>query len=1248
MDYILLLARPRPYHPLSLGTPSQSYLSHTHTTTSLRQPTCFNNTRPTRHPPTPPPSPPALGDERQAAAATFKAMDQQAASLLSNLKRPAVSSDSKVNALNSLKSDIKHYRVPESAQPTIFECLKLAITQQTSAHLAASAFSTLGHLLKRLSIQDASGNSIQQLVPRILPVLQERMGDLREPLRACASQSLSDIYPYLGSDVERIVREEALGGNHARQKETAIGWVVRMHNEQGMAFKSYVGPIVACLENADEHVRDAAKHALVELFSSASERAKADLKKQLKAYSVRHGIEQFILAQIGVNSRPAPPAQEPDTDMLASTRSLPVLDHVAAFAETLNSEAAKPPPVEVIPMDPIYMLSERELSDTMRDMLPHFEGKETEHNWMPRDKAVLKIRRMLMGNSPTEYHHAFMAGIKSLIDGILKVANTLRTTMSTNGCLCVQELMKTLGSAMDSHTEILLQSFVKMSSATKHIASENGRQTADVVFQHCTYNSRVMQHIWNAYQDKNASTRQCATEWIQTVLKRQAGYKSHFESSGGLELAEKCIKRGLDDANPKVKERTRAVYWTFAKVWPEKANAIMDKLDPKARSLLEKDSNNPNAALHGGSTSSTTGAATRPGGRATLKELMAEQRRAKSAARNLPERSSSAMANLTPSKPKPELRAQSRGPSKLRSENRTTSAASHASAEPTTSSKGSSLMSGPVRRPRRPEIQRPQTADPYASRRLLRPETPANGTPSNNSPKGTGASKGIPTTSASRNRAKTAAQTGPSREPSPSIPRRSPLPGPRQVTASRPSSKSSNAPPAREFSAPREDDFTMVMPSGRDNVGHDKRVTALSSARPALDKTTSVDSGIPSNTDEDNFTMVMPSLGHSLREGSPLNYRSPMKGMFEEARERLDRPASSHSRKQSDPFFEMSRKSPVSRRSSPAKSGSPQDVEVQIYEDPEASDRADTPANDERQVLSELPLNENVRVQSPTQSVDSHTSPAGSPIRQMESRSPGSEQDRTEALRNRRLLTSGIERIRTRALDAHGFRRVQDLAKCQLDIWDGGAKYDELMSVLLEYLRSFPTDTRLGQLPSSKSAGLKSQALSVVRALLILQRKYAGAWHANALISVLVARQAADSNVVSDIERTVDEIVKVAPPTPCIEAVNEHLSSATLGEETSSARSTALSLNTLRALLFSARSRKTELSTELQQGLARTSARYLEDADAEVRKADVELACEVFTRFGDEKSGFWGEFKGVEEGRLGLLTYYIARKERAN
>lgn len=143
--------------------------------------------------------------------------------------------------------------------------------------------------------------------------------------------------------------------------------------------------------------------------------------------------------------------------------------------------------------------------------------------------------------------------------------------------------------------------------------------------------------------------------------------------------------------------------------------------------------------------------------------------------------------------------------------------------------------------------------------------------------------------------------------------------------------------------------------------------------------------------------------------------------------------------------------------------------------------------------------------------------------------------------------------------------------------------------------------------------------------------------------------QAAESNVVSDIERTIDEIVKLTNnPTSCIDTINENLSSSTPEDSPASARATALSLNTLRALLLSSRSHKIDVSTETAAALAHTAARFLEHADAEVRKSDVELACEVFSRFGDDKATFWGEFKGVEEGRLGLLTYYIARRERAN
>lgn len=1186
-------------------------------------------------------------------------MDQKAADLLGALKRPAARSDTKLELLNNLKSDIKHLRVPEGLQNTIFECLRLAIAQQASASLASSAFSTLGHLIKRLKIQDASGHAITQLAPKLFPAIHDRLGDLREPVRACASQALTELYPYLGEDVEHMIREEAIAGSNKHAKEAGMQWVLRMHKEESMPFKSYVSDMVARLEDADGNVRETGKSVLIELFKDAPDRAKTDLKKQLKAHSVRHAIESQVLIQIGgtVASRPqtANVQAETEVDLAASTRSLPTLDHGAHFAESINGEAAQPPPPETVQMDPIYMHSAREVEDMFRDMLPHFEGKESEQNWMPRDKNIMKLRRVLKGNAPNEFHIAFMAGIKSTIDGMLKVANSLRTTMSSNGCQFVQELARTMGPAIDPHVEMLLQSFIKMTAATKHIAAENGRVTADALFQNLSYNARMMQHVWLAAQDKNVSTRQCAPGWLKTILTKQAGYKQHFEHSGGVDLTEKSIKKGLEDANPKVKESTRATYWTFAKSWPDKADALMSKLDDKSKLALQRDSHNPNASLH----ASQAGAAvakSRPAessSRMALREVMAEQRRAKQA---LADRPVSAMAQLSPVKHRSNAthNTTGRAPSNIshlhKSETRVASTASNVSATPSESSgaasKRSALMSGPVRRPRRPEINRPQTADPYAARRMMRPETPAHGSPADSPPKGTANSKSsIPTSSTVRNRSRTAGTAAGSPAGSP-IKSRAHLAS--SVTESRPTSKGSIVAHGEDHSHVQEDHFTMVM-SQPARPAPARAVFAPGHKRPALGQTMSVDNGIVGLGEDEGFTMVIPSNlpGNQQRARSPLAYRSPMKAMFEQARDKLERSVSPP-REQGHPsgIDEAIEASMPARRDSPTKQ---QNEEVQVYEDPFTAEPADAPADGERKVLTELPLNENVRMQSPTQSNGSSTSPTGSPRQVPEATVPAvpqSPQDRAEVLRNRRLLGSGIERIRARTLDAHGLRRVQDLAKSNLDIWDGGKKYDELMTVLLDYLQNFDQDPRLTQ-SATKAAGLKAQAVNLVRGLLTVHRKSALAWHAKALVTLMICRQGVDSNshILTDMERAASDIVEQAAPQSCIDATLDYFPA--VGAEKGSARSVAMALTTLRSLLASAAAKKLDLGAERKIKIAQTAARYLDDLDAEVRKADVELASDLFELFGSSKAEFWNEFKGTDEGRLGLLTYYIARRGKA-
>lgn len=263
-----------------------------------------------------------------------------------------------------------------------------------------------------------------------------------------------------------------------------------------------------------------------------------------------------------------PPPPQPRAERPISARRAEALQPDVGFAESLAME--QPPPMEAVSMDPLHIYTQRELEDVFRDMAPHFEGRETEQNWLARDKSTTKLRRILKGNAPTEFHGAFLAGMKSILDGILKVANTLRTTMSTNGCQLVQELAKTLGHAIDPWVEILLQSFIKMCAATKNISAQNGNMTVDAILSNVSYTSRILQHVSFASQDKNVQPRTHSANWVKTLIRK---HKSQIEHSGGLDTLEKIIKKGVTDANPKVREAYRSTYWTFALVWPQRAEA---------------------------------------------------------------------------------------------------------------------------------------------------------------------------------------------------------------------------------------------------------------------------------------------------------------------------------------------------------------------------------------------------------------------------------------------------------------------------------------------------------------------------------------------------------------------------------------------------------------------------------------------------------------------------------------------------
>ncbi|KAF2153988.1 hypothetical protein K461DRAFT_209045, partial [Myriangium duriaei CBS 260.36] len=1007
-------------------------------------------------------------------------MDVQAANLLATLRRTAAPPEQKLTLLSNLKSDIKHYRVPEQAQGPIFECLKLAISQQSSINIVTAALSTLGHLVKRLKIQDPEGRAIALHAPRLFSTLQDRLGDSRDSHRVGALQSFVDLHPFCALDVEHVIREEAIAGSNARSKEMGMQWVVRMHEEQGLAFKSFVPVMVACLEDADGTVRDAAKSALVDLFRTASTPAKNDLKKQLKLQTVRQSIVTQILAQIGASDRPERPP--PTTDFAASTRSLPAFDHTAHFAESMNSEEAKPPVQEEVHMDPMFVDSQRELEDIFRDMMPHFEGRESEENWMLRDKDITKLRKLTKGNAPSEYHSAYMTGIKQLQEGTLKAANSLRTTMMTNGCHLVQELARTLGPAMESMVETYLQNFVKMCAATKSIAAQNGNQTADTIFQYVSYNVRLMQHIWFAAQDKNKQPRIYAAAWLRTVLGRQAGSKTHFEHTGGLELTEKTIKKCLVDADPKVKESMRATYWAFAKSWPEKAEAMMDSFDDKVKSALERDPHNPNATQASFSASTTSRAS---GARSALRDRIAA---GKKAANAQPGRPVTAMASMSPAKSKSmanlSARAKAMGPpsaSRIVSNASVMSTATVDSLSSSTSTatvRPNSLMSGAARRPvKRPELSRPATADPYAMRKVMRPETP-NKSPVRSPAHSTASRQTAAQSTIARNR------IGRLGSPAASPLRNNTA---KSSTETRPLSK--DALEALDDSSRSNGDFTMVLPS----VVSRETASSAAKKRPEIESSRSYDTAVQGLGIEEDFTLVLPSA-HSARSSlrmasSPVHTKSPLNGRIASPRaltpDRRDTP-------QPDPATK-----PVSRQGSPLKTFSAPaepEQEVKIYEDPFTSTTAPSAVAgaEAPTVLTELPVNE---THSPPPAIEEpQTNGVLSPPTTDPLSPPLSPQSKAEKLRSRKLLQSGIQRIRARTLDTHGYRKVNELVRTvdandlfgSSDDGEVPRLYTDLLGALTTFLSTAPGTTPVPDRPTSRTTGaeVKRQAFSLLKALL--------------------------------------------------------------------------------------------------------------------------------------------------------------------
>ncbi|KAK9451051.1 clasp N terminal-domain-containing protein [Limtongia smithiae] len=576
--------------------------------------------------------------------------------------------------LSYLRHEFKHQAVEPKALETYVTCLvKLSWEQDTK--LSQYALACLCHLVKRIYYQDQS--KLRRYANEIVPVLIEKLADGNCKVHDIARKALTDYWRAAPLDVERCLRKHGFLNDEEVVRERVLEFLCTLQEAERKLFsvRTMLFDVVATLKDASPDVRETCKTSLVELYQSASQQSVSDLLSEMQTQQIDRTVIEDILTRLNMTSLLAPPtasspvivASVPASDStlacdkiesqfstLALQKRVP-LAPIATTGEntsitaplptttlltttsTMTTSTPLPSGIELLlksitgtlteDMKAQYVLSAHDIEVLIEGMVPAFEGKETEVNWSARQQHVITLRALVRGNAFEEYPIAFVAGIRILADGIARVTNSLRTTLSAHACKLILDLAALCGAAaVDPFIDTFAHCLVRLSSSTKKIAAQNAHAAFSVLLAHASFSPRVASVIVvPACRDKNASTRLFAATWLRllllVVVAGSTGLKKELAAAGYVEQFEGAIKSGLGDANPKVREGIRPTYWDFQALWPQRAELIMNDVDAMARKALEKANPRPNSAAGAQSITTTTAVSS-----AALRKTIAEKR----------------------------------------------------------------------------------------------------------------------------------------------------------------------------------------------------------------------------------------------------------------------------------------------------------------------------------------------------------------------------------------------------------------------------------------------------------------------------------------------------------------------------------------------------------------------------------------------------------------------------------------------
>ncbi len=150
--------------------------------------------------------------------------------------------------------------------------------------------------------------------------------------------------------------------------------------------------------------------------------------------------------------------------------------------------------------------------------------------------------------------------------------------------------MKNLDSHIQPHLDNLLPGLIAVCGSTKAVNQKNANDVIVNICNHAGYSPRLFYHVCAASKDIRNPPRTYAPEWLNILLQK---YRTQMDRDRDGGLAGTAIFQGLTDGQVKVRENSRAVFWTYQKYDVAGARMIMGGLNPHAQKALQADPRNP-------------------------------------------------------------------------------------------------------------------------------------------------------------------------------------------------------------------------------------------------------------------------------------------------------------------------------------------------------------------------------------------------------------------------------------------------------------------------------------------------------------------------------------------------------------------------------------------------------------------------------------------------------------------------------